>query len=291
MDPREVSLFSTRLTLRETGARAWRLGPGRACLLAASAALLAGTAGCRSRPIRPSSNLTDAIKKEAGLGKGKESPTMTLSGMGNKFQISDEHGKPVLDAKVGKMDGTVQPGQGPITPVKMLQAQCLLYQKGAPQMDFKTPEATWHEEQKQLVTDKTAHAVSADKKTIFDAQKAVWASQTGRLDLEQAKVQGMKQGKTDFTAEGPKAIVQGPLVTMNSGASCRNQGGQQLKADRMRWHRDTGRLEADGNVMITENGTWVTGDSLVSDTKLKRGKLKGKVQIRLQRQALAKNKG
>lgn len=224
-------------------------------------------------------------KKAKAEGEKYVPPTFKLSANDNKFNIDDEKGTPIIQADVAKVEGAFTPGKGPEGPVKLTTVKCRLYQQGKPQMDFQAPFATW--DGKQLVADRTAHAVTADGKTVVDAQRAVWTASTGHLDLQQAKVQGMKQGKLDFTAEGRVAHVRGPVVNLPSGGRGQNSEGQRLQADRVVWQRETGKLEANGHVTLTDVDTVITGQKLLADTRLKRGKMTGGARIRHRRNLTA----
>jgi lipopolysaccharide export system protein LptA len=245
--------------------RALRLG----CFLACAAAL----AGCGPRlPVN-----REQLRAEVGKGlkkaAEKEAAPLNIQSTNSSFTVDDDKGRRIIDAKVAKMDGTVQPGTGIQGPVQFREIDCKLFQEGKPQMVLKAPAATW--DGKQLVAQEKAHGVSTDGNTVIDAQKAVWTAKGGRLDLEQAKLQMRKQGKTDFTAEGARAAVENRWVTMPAGAAARNADGKQLLANNVRWHMDSGKLEADGNVRILDEGTQVTGHRLRANTQLKRGRLSG----------------
>jgi lipopolysaccharide export system protein LptA len=218
------------------------------------------------------------VSKE--LEKAKRDPALSriqISGDKNKFVVNDTQGRPLLEAKVERVDGAMSPTTGLQGPVQMKQAKCLLYQGGKPQMNLDAPEATW--DGKTLVASKTAHGVTSDGATVLDAQKAVWTADNGVLNLEQANVQSLERGKTTFTAEAPKAEVNGNLITMPAGGVGRNPGGQQLSANHVKWFRNTRKLEAEGNVVVTEPGTRITGHRLVADTRLKKGKFSGGTRV------------
>jgi hypothetical protein len=254
-----------------------RLTAGLAVLAAGAAAL----AGCGPRPAVPEDKVRDAVRREARKAAEKDVASIDLSALGNDFTVDDEQGRRMLEAKVERIEGSFKPGTGLKEPVKLIQVKALLYEQGRPQMDLITPEATW--DGKQLVTQKAARAVTTDKETVIDARKAIWTAASGHMDLETANLQSLKNGKTDFTAEAPKAFVTGDVVTMPAGAAGRNPEGQQLRANHMRWNLKTGNLEAQGNVTITEEGTRVTGQRLSSNTKLKRGRLTGGTQMRMRK--------
>ncbi len=246
-------------------------------LFALAALWLVSASGCGRRTVGKSTSIGKALKREV-MGHEKDDPSpINVTGIGSSFTVDNKAGQRVLAAKLAGMEGTVQPGQGVQGAVQMRGVDALLYDKGQPSMTMTTPAATWVN--KQLITDKTAHGVSADKKTVLDAQKAVWTSEGNLIDLEQAKVQGIKDGKPDFTAEGPKAHVADRWVTMNSGARTHNEEGQQMTADRMRWHLDIGKLEANGNVVVTEEGTRISGPHLNGNTKLRRGRFTGRTRV------------
>lgn len=252
-----------------------------ACLLVGPS-LLVGCGGGK----REKGSTRDLAREIRRQGKGDpkkqaekpvEPPTFTVSATGNKFTVDDQRGHHIIEAQVEKVDGAFQPGKGQQGLVKLNRVKCRLYQQGKPQMDMQAPFATWDGE--QLVADRTAHAVTVDGQTIVDAQHAVWTSDTGALDLRQAKVQGMKQGKLDFTAEGRVARVVGPTVTVPSGGRAWNPLGQQVEADRIVWQRETGKLDANGNVVLTDEDTVITGRRLLADTRLKRGRITGGAKV------------
>jgi lipopolysaccharide export system protein LptA len=251
--------------------------------LAGTAVLAGGLAGCRRRPDPIPINAGQAVKKEPRDRKGEDTASITVQGTGNAFKVQDEKGRQLLEARVEKVDGTFKPGVGLQGPVKLRMAKCRLFQQGKPQLNLDSPEAFWDGE--RLTTDKTAHAVTADGEMVLDAQKAVWTADTGHLDLETAKVEARKAGKTDFTAEAPKAKVVEKLVTMPAGAAGRNPEGQQLTANHVRWHLDSGKLEANGNVVVLGEGARATGQRLTADTRLQRGRLTGGTRLVLQKRA------
>jgi predicted small lipoprotein YifL len=254
----------------------------RAVVLASLAAL----AGCGPRPVVEREAPRRPDKKSVKAAEDKS--TISFTGLGNDFKVNDKDGKRLLEAKVEKMEGSAIPGKGFNGPVLMHKAKCLLYQRGKPQMHLEAPEATW--DGKRLVAQKTAHGVSADAKNVIDAQTAVWTAAGGGLDLVTARLQSLKEGKLDFTAEGPKAQVQEQVVTMPAGAVGHNAQGQQLTANHVRWNLKTEKLEANGNVVVSEEGTRVSGQRLLSDTRLKRGRLIGGTRVRTQKAFVAKKK-
>jgi len=243
-------------------------------------------AGCGKR-LAPPANMTAVIKKQIEKEAEKAKAPVTVQATGNSFTIDDAQGRRLLEAKVHKLDGTVDLEKGLQVPIKLQQAKCRLFRGGKPQMDLESPTAIW--DGKQLIADKSAHAVTSDKQTIIDSGKAVWTADTGHLALDNAKLQAKRQGKLDFTAEGPKALVAEQLVTMPAGGAGRNPEGQQLTADHVRWRMDTGKLEADGNVVILDAGTRITGERLKADTKLKKGRLTGGTRIQLKKTPLKNN--
>jgi lipopolysaccharide export system protein LptA len=221
--------------------------------------------------------------KRARDRKEKGSPAITVEASTNSFTVNDVKGRRLLEAKMERMTGTTKPGVGLQGPVVMHQAKCRLFQDGKPSMDLESPEALWDGE--RLYTDKTAHGVTADKKTVIDAQKVVWTADTGHLALETAKLQAIKKGQTDFTAEAPKAEVANRIVTMPASATGRNREGQQLRGDRVRWFLDTEKLEATGNVVMTDEGVRITGQRLAADTRLQKGRLSGGTRVVMQKLA------
>ena len=246
-------------------------------LTALSLLLPAVLAGCHHSSGNKRS-VRRAVKRELGLDKEKDSgSTVVVRGDQNHFTVNDEEGKPLLDAHTEGINGAVHSGAGLDGPVTMKNVKALLYQKGEPSMDIDTPEAIW--DGNQLTTDKSAHGVTRDKKTIVDGQKVVWTAKGGKMDLHQAKVQSLKDGKVNFSAEGPHAIVLDQVTTMDSGAHGYNPDGQQLTSDHLRWFMKTNQLEADGNVVVIDPGTRISGDKLRGDTKLQKGRFTGRTRV------------
>jgi len=213
----------------------------------------------------------------------KSSAPLVVQSKDSNFSVADPQGVRIMDAQVGRMEGEVQAQSGLQGPIKMHKAKCLLYEKGQPSINLVSDEAVW--DGKQLTTSSPAHGVTADKDTIIDAARAVWTSENAHLNLEQATLQQMRQGKPDFTAQGPKALVVQRVVTMDSGGKARNPAGQQLTADHMRWHMQTGQVQAHGNVVVTDEDTRVAGQHLDADTKLKRGRMTGATRTVLKQKA------
>jgi len=250
-------------------------------LAAALAATLitGGLAGCKSNvSVSDEGGVRTFKRNRAGKRGGKSAP-LVISGDKNKFVVEDDKGRPIMEAKVKRVDGMVQSGEGLQGPVKMLGADCRLYENGKPSMDMQSDEATWDGE--QLTTQKPAHGVTADKKTIIDARLATWTAESGNLDLTDAKLQAMKNGKLDFTTEGPKAHVANQIVLMPAGSTSRNPEGQQMTADKVRWFMRSGKLEADGRVVLIQEGARVTGQRLRADTRLKQGRMSGGARVQL----------
>lgn len=245
--------------------------------------LCAGCAGCGPKPpVDAKATVTDAVRKELKRAQKERGTTITAQGLKNDFTVDDEDGKRLLEAKVEKFGGMMTPGGKMGQPVQLTQIKARLFQKGQPQMDLTAPTATW--DGKILRAEQTAHAVTSDGKSVIDAQKAAWTASNGLLALEQATMSGLKEGKPEFTAEAPRANVLEKVVTMPNGGVGRNPDGQQLTANRMRWHMDTSVLEANGNVRVQDNETVVTGERLVSNTKLQRGKMTGGTRVVMQRE-------
>jgi hypothetical protein len=208
---------------------------------------------------------------------------------GTTFSLDDPNGLPILKASAEKFQGLVRGSAGLQGPVTLQQARCQLFEKGKPSMTFESPEAVWDGE--HLSSEKTARAVMSDGNTRIESQKAVWTAATGALAVDGAELQGFRRGKVEFTATAPHAdIVQG-TATMPRGALGRNAAGQQLKGDVMRWQLRSGKLEADGHVVLTDTGIEVTGDRLRADTRLKKGRLTGSSRYRGRRLPAGKTNG
>lgn len=247
--------------------------------------------GCRSRREMVRDGVKTQVRRE--LRKAKKNPslsTLRVTGDRNSFAVMDEQGRPLLEARVERIDGAVRPDQGIQGPVMMRRAKCRLYQQGKPQLDLEAPEATWDGE--RLVAGKTAHGKTADGKMVLDAKTAAWTATGGLLALEGARLDSLEKGKPTFTAEAARAEVAGTVITMPAGAVGRNPEGQQLRADRVRWYRDTGKLEATGNVVVSDRETRVSGERLQADTRLKKGRFSGgtRIHARAGRLPLAQNR-
>lgn len=247
------------------------------------AAALSLVGGCGGGRASNKQVVKTAVERELKKNKDElaaSGSNVSLEATNNEFRADDAKGNRILEARVGKLHGGLDQ-RGVRGPARFESADCRLFEKGKLSLNLKTPEATW--DGKHLTTDKTAHAVTPDGKTVMDAQKAVWTRATGHLDLTSAKLQSMKAGKVDFSAEGPRAEVLNHVVTMPAGGKARNAEGQQLEADHIRWFMDTGKLEARGHVVLSQDGTVITGQRLTADTKLKRGHLRGAARVKLTR--------
>lgn len=252
--------------------------------LLAGALLAAAVVGCRPAydgpELDPAARAARRSARQPGAAEPPDRGTFNFrSSGGNEFTVDDAQGRPLLRAKMSRTQGSIRPGGSVQGPVLMQDAKCLLYQKGVPQIDLQSPEATW--DGQHLRTQREAHGVTADGKTVIDARKAVWTAETAHLALVDAKLQAIKAGKTDFTAAGPEATVVNRLVTMRAGCDARNAEGQELTARTMRWHLDTGRLDAEGSVVVRDAGRVLTGDRLRADTRLERGRLTGHSTLHL----------
>jgi lipopolysaccharide export system protein LptA len=279
-------------------------------LLALALLGAAAGAGCNTKPRRAEQ---PERRRPNPLRRAAQDPALSLSiGMqGNRFQVDDDVGRRLLTADVRKMDGKVLPGKGIDGPVRMVEARCRLYDRGKHRLNLTSPEATWNGE--QLVSDRPTRAVTAEGDRIMDAAHAAWTASNNRLDLTQAKLQSLQQGRLELTAEAPTAWVQHQVATMPGGAAARTPAGEemsarsvryhfqarrlegegnvlfrqpdgrQLRAERIRWEMETGRLEADGNVELVGDGARVTGQRLRADTKLQRGRVSGGTRVVLKR--------
>jgi hypothetical protein len=246
-----------------------------ACLLPAALVLCGLLSGCLRKPVDDGYDEKKKREKE-------ENNSATVILHGNSFSLQDPQGRKLLDAKSRRLAGGLEPGGGFTGPMKMEGSESVLYQKGEKQMDFKAPEAVWDNETKKLVAEKTAHGVTADKRTIIDSQKATWMADTGNMDLTKAKMKELtKEGEVEFFVEAPTAFISNNIVTMPSGGKIYNPHGRKLTADVMHWHMKTGRLEANGHVVLTDPDTRATSEHLVSDTKLRKSRMWGKGQIQI----------
>lgn len=234
-------------------------------------------AGCVG-PKKPSAAKQARQAAEREARKQEEAP-LVMRGDNNQFTVEDERGRPVLQAKVKKVNANVSVETGIQGPATFFDADCRLYQDGKPHMDLKTPEATW--DGKLLVAKQDAHAVMVDGSTIIDSKSAVWTARTGFMEMETAKVQALKQGKVDFTCEGPKAKLEKQWVYWPAGAVARNPEGRQLKADRLQWNLKSTKLEADGRVQVLDAGTKVSGAKLRGNTRLKQGRFTGGTRVEM----------
>lgn len=234
-------------------------------------AVAAGLGGCGKS--RNKDGLAQRLKSEAKQKLDEDSAPLIVKGTDNDFTVQDAKGKMILTAKVEHVQGAVATGAGLQGPVNMIKAKCRLFQEGKPHMDMVTDAATW--DGKQLITQAPAHGVATDGTSILDAHRATWTAETGHMAMQQGKMQSLKNGKTEFTAQGARVEVQDRVVNIASQARGWNPDGQQLTSDRARWWMDSGKLEADGNVVVTDESTRVTGRHLRSNTKLKKGRLTG----------------
>lgn len=224
-------------------------------------------------------------RKRGRAGAPSVQSTLTIEAEGNQFRADDSAGKRVLEAKVVNMKGSVNPDTGVRGPVRFKTADCKLFQKGLLQLNLQTPEATWDGE--LLVSEKPTHATTPDGKTVMDAKAATWTQHNGGLQMKTAKVQSLENGKTAFTVEGPQAEALNDVVTLPAGGVCRSAEGQTLTANRIRWWTKTKKVEATGNVVLTDAGTVIRGQHLLANTLLKRGRLTGRAQVKLTRLPLA----
>lgn len=243
---------------------------------------LAATAlgGCGGPAGGPEPSLGQAIQRK--IREEAKPSTLTFRGTkGNSFRVDDEQGRRILEAQVATVDGAVQPGKGLQGPVRLKQAKCRLFQGGRPSLDLQSPEFTW--DGKELKSEQAAHAVTADGSTIIDAGRATWTAAGGVLELEQAKLQSRRGGRVDFTAEGPRARVAEGIVLLTEGAVARGDQGHEMRARRVRWELRTARLEATGGVEVRADGTTVSGERLLADTRLKRGRFTGKTKVRIRK--------
>ncbi len=263
------------------------------CAAGALVLIVSAVSGCGGGKKPTKTTIKEAIRKEAFGGASPSLKQSTVTGNKNHFVVDDEQGKRLLEADVARVEGIISSGSGMQGPVKFFNAKCKLYEKGKHSMDMEAAESTWDGE--KLITSTPAHAVTADRKTIVDGRTAVWTSANGLLELTDAKMQSLKVpargtgsgpvtgGKIDFTVEGPRARVLNRVVTLDRGGTGRNAEGQQLTGRNLRWNMDSSRLEAQGDVAVTQEGTRVTGQKLVSDTKLRRGRMTGRTRTQLTR--------
>jgi hypothetical protein len=243
------------------------------CLTAALA-----VSGCRSRG-GATQQVKEQIKKQISkAGKEQATSTLKVTGERNSFTVDDEKGRKLLEAKVEHVEGAMRPDKGIEGPVRMKQVKARLYQEGKPQLDLVAPEATW--DGVKLLAEKTAHGTTPDGETVIDAQKAVWTAGNGALDLDAARLTSLEKGKTTFTAEAAKARVLGDVITMPAGATGTSAEGKRLKANHVRWFRESGKLEANGNVVVSDQSTEVSGQRLSADTRLNKGRFSGNTRVR-----------
>ncbi len=215
-------------------------------------------------------------------GQNSPAPTRsTVAGTNNQFTVDDPKGRRLLESHVKHLDGLLGNRSALQGPIELHDSHSRLFQKGKFQMTLDSPHSTW--DGSRLISDTPVHGVTADEKTIIDARKATWVSDSGLLILETARMQSMKGGVVEFTAEGPYAEVLNDVVTMNRGGSGRNKEGQSMRGDRVRWNLKTNILDAEGHVVVDDPGTRVTGQRLHSDTKLQRGRVWGQTRTVMQR--------
>jgi hypothetical protein len=261
--------------------------------------------GCGNKP-RHAKTLRQQIQKKLA-DQVKPEQTLDITMQNNNFTVDDEKGFRLLEAQMQQAEGQATPGKGLQGLVKMKTAKCRLFKAGKLQMTLESPEATW--DGLQLVSDKPVHAVSAGNDKIIDAQKSVWHAKEAKLDLDTAKMQSVEKGKVTLVTDAPAAFVQDNIATMPKGAVGKtpdgdtmkgntarwlftekrleakgnvvltNAQGKQCTSDSMKWALDTGAVEADGNVVLTEEGTRVTGQRLRGNTKLQKGRLSGRSRV------------
>ncbi len=261
MDASEVSVRPLRPTLL--------------ILVAAGVCLISGCGGRAPNAARK----TAKREKVFDPKKFREGGTTEVTAINNQFEVKDLMGKPLIMSKVFRVTAAMGSAKGMQGPVKMEKTRSRLFQKGQAQMDLDSPEAQW--DGKLLISDRPVHGVMADKSTVMDGNKAKWTAATGHLWLADAKVQAIREGKIDFTAEGPQAHVEKQIVTMDSGAVARKPDGQTLTAQHVRWNLKTGELEANGNVVVSRPGTRITAERLKGNTQLNKGRVSGRVRVQL----------
>jgi lipopolysaccharide export system protein LptA len=233
-----------------------------------------------------SSEVRERVASEARRAAARaeaEGASITVQAVGNQLRVDDERGRPLLLASVELVDGNLTPAGAFGRPVQLKRVKALLHQDGRPQISLEAPVATW--DGKQLRAAEKARGVTPDGKTVILADSAIWTASNGRLELTTATLEEVQNGKPAFTARAPAATVMDGVATMSQGAAGQSADGRQMRADRARWHLHSGRLEASGNVTITDAETVVTGSRLVSDTRLQRGKLSGGGRLVVQRPA------
>lgn len=262
-------------------------------------------AGCTRKPAKETS-LRDQMRDKIAKQVPKD-PQLSVDMSGNQFTVDNENGQRLLEADVQKVEGKVVPGKGVEGAVKMLQTKCRLFKNGKLEMTLDSPEATW--DGFKLISEKQVHAVTAAQDKIIDANRSIWTAKTGILELEKAKLQSMNGKKLEMTGEAPKVVVQNQVATMGDGATGRTPTGDQMQARQLRWHfkpkrmegrgrvhlvnsdggqltadsmnwtLDSGKVEADGNVTLLQDGTTVTGQRLRADIKLQKGRLSGRTRV------------
>lgn len=252
----------------------------RAASLALLACFAAAAAGCRPAakddPRAEAERLARRSQKAAQPSPDEAKLRFKTTGS-DGFKVTSEDGKLVLFANLGSMEGTASPTAGLEGVVLMKKVKARLFEKGKPQLDLTTPEATW--DGKQLVAKRDAHITTPDGTLVMDAATASWNAKTTQLDLRQAKLQRMNGKRLEFTAEGKQAAVLDRWVHIREGAKAYNPGGQRLTSQKLSWHLDRGSLTASGGVELLDDGTRVTGNNLVANTKLQRGRLTGNTRL------------
>ncbi len=164
--------------------------------------------------------------------------------------------------------------------LRMFEVTATLFKQGRPDVNLSAPEVYTREN--QLVADKTAHAESPDRVARMDARIAVWTRTTAHLHLEQAVGQKWEGGKQTFDAEGSRAEYQNDVLTLPAGGRGRRlDNGSTVRADRVRWHRTSGKLEADGRVQLDTPEHRIVGARFVGNTTLENGRFSGRPRPRV----------
>lgn len=258
-------------------------------LLAAGAG--AGAQTPDRRPARPvpkrSPSLLDQARKQ---GAAAPRTPINITGRKNEIVVTDPQGRTLLQANSLRLRGRFQPGAKENEPIHFETAKCRMFQKGKPEWDLASPDATWDGE--RLLARKSATADSADGKLKIVSTQATWDSNSGALEATQAKMESLERGRVEFRAGGPLARVVGSTITLPRGGSGENSQGEKMQAGHLVWKRDTGQLTASRGVVLQLTRATITGPSMTANTRLQKGRFKGRTRMVLRPAApLAAAKG
>lgn len=256
----------------------------RACLgLLAGLALAVSLAGCVRPAVDASTGRGTPGQKSAGQRKGpKPVSHVDVTVESGHFVVDAPDGTRLIEVSAEDMDTDVSQSGEIQGTVAMRQVNSVLYRAGKPQLVLTAPDATWDGE--QLVAPTSSHGERVDGLAVLDGKRTVWTAKTRRLEMLTARAQQFKDGKLGFTANAPRMIMLGDVITMPDGAVGMNAEGMRMQARRATWNLKTGVLEASGDVRVTSPKMRLTGNRLRSNTRLRRLRMSGNARGTLYRQ-------